>query len=172
MTIDEETFVRLPEHLKDLFVKQPNPAKDEVLAAFAAFGTSKSPATYARATAGEDAFKNTYSGGRPRPETQLGFGDSGTPARFFYSAKASKADRCNSKHPTVKPVSLMRYLCRLACPPGGVVLDPFAGSGTTLQAAVEEGFSAIGIEREREYLADIKRRMKKVRAPEPQKKAA
>jgi site-specific DNA-methyltransferase (adenine-specific) len=66
----------------------------------------------------------------------------------------------------------MRYLCRLACPPGGVVLDPFAGSGTTLQAAVEEGFSAIGMEREAEYVRDIKRRMKKVRAPEPQKKAA
>jgi len=80
-------------------------------------------------------------------------------ARFFYSAKASKADRADSKHPTVKPISLMRYLCKLVTPPGGTVLDMFAGSGTTLQAAVEEGFNAIGIEREDEYFQDCKRRL-------------
>jgi len=55
-------------------------------------------------------------------------------------------------HPTVKPVALMRYLCRLVTPPGGVVLDPFLGSGTTGMAAVMEGFRFVGIEREAEYL--------------------
>ncbi|WP_419900616.1 DNA-methyltransferase [Roseomonas sp. USHLN139] len=83
----------------------------------------------------------------------------GEAARFFYSAKASKADRADSKHPTVKPLALMRYLCRLVTPPGGTVLDPFSGSGTTLQAAMECGFNAIAIEREPEYQADIRRRI-------------
>jgi DNA modification methylase len=82
-------------------------------------------------------------------------GDSGSAARFFYSAKASKADRAGSKHPTVKPVSLMQWLCRLVTPPGGVVLDPFAGSGTTGAAAVLEGFRVVLCEREAEYVRDI-----------------
>jgi len=110
--------------------------------------------------------------------------DSGSAARFFYCAKASKADRdegCEgleerkagslnmrtdahserngmnteprrNGHPTVKPTALMRYLCRLVTPPGGVVLDPFMGSGSTGKAAVLEGFRFIGIEREAEYV--------------------
>jgi len=79
--------------------------------------------------------------------------DSGSAARFFYCAKASKADRGEGNgHPTVKPTELMRYLCRLVTPPGGVVLDPFMGSGSTGKAAVLEGFRFIGIEREAEYL--------------------
>jgi site-specific DNA-methyltransferase (adenine-specific) len=73
-------------------------------------------------------------------ETFPDTGDFGSAAQFFYCAKASKADRAGSAHPTVKPLALMRYLCRLITPPGGIVLDPFAGSGTTLQAAVQEGF--------------------------------
>jgi DNA modification methylase len=74
-------------------------------------------------------------------------------ARFFYCAKASKADRGDGNgHPTVKPTDLMRYLCRLVTPPGGVVLDPFMGSGSTGKAAALEGFRFIGIEREAEYL--------------------
>jgi site-specific DNA-methyltransferase (adenine-specific) len=77
----------------------------------------------------------------------------GSAARFFYCAKASKADRGEGNvHPTVKPTELMRYLCRLVTPPGGVVLDPFMGSGSTGKAAVLEGFRFIGIEREAEYL--------------------
>jgi DNA modification methylase len=80
-------------------------------------------------------------------------GDSGSAARFFYCAKASKADRgIDNKHPTVKPTALMRYLCRLITPPGGVVLDPFTGSGSTGKAAVCEGFDFVGIEREAEYV--------------------
>jgi DNA modification methylase len=74
-------------------------------------------------------------------------------ARFFYCAKASKADRGDDNHhPTVKPTDLMRYLCRLVTPPGGTVLDPFAGSGSTGKAAALEGFRFIGIEREAEYV--------------------
>ncbi|MCA3704278.1 MAG: site-specific DNA-methyltransferase [Methylobacterium sp.] len=81
------------------------------------------------------------------------------PRRFHYSSKADASDRLGSKHPTVKPVDLMAYLCRLVTPPGGTVLDPFAGSGSTGMACMREGFNAILIEREAEYVADIKRRI-------------
>jgi site-specific DNA-methyltransferase (adenine-specific) len=96
------------------------------------------------------------------------------PSRFFYCAKASLRERdagCErlpatnmpiygsggrrprrNTHPTVKPVELMRWLIRLACPPGGVVLDPFAGSGSTGVAALREGRRFIGIERESEFV--------------------
>lgn len=86
-------------------------------------------------------------------------GDAGSAARFFYNAKADSDDRIGSKHPTVKPVDLMRYLVRLVTPPGGTVLDPFAGTGTTGEAAFYEGFRAVLIEREADYRADIARRM-------------
>jgi DNA modification methylase len=86
--------------------------------------------------------------------------DGESAARFFYCAKADAAERRNSKHPTVKPVALMRYLVRLVCPAGGVVLDPFAGSGTTIEAARLEHCRAIGIEREAEYCADILERLR------------
>lgn len=74
-------------------------------------------------------------------------------ARFFYTAKASKNERTANgrvpnNHPTVKPLALMRYLCRLVTPPGGVVLDPFMGSGTTGVAARQEGFRFVGMERD------------------------
>jgi site-specific DNA-methyltransferase (adenine-specific) len=79
--------------------------------------------------------------------------------RCFYSAKAGPEDRLGSKHPTIKPVALIRWLMRLVTPPGGTVLDPFAGSGTAASAALAEGFDAILIERETEYLSDIKLRL-------------
>ncbi|MHB0934914.1 MAG: DNA-methyltransferase [Armatimonadota bacterium] len=86
--------------------------------------------------------------------------DSGTAARFFYCAKASPSERGEANHhPTVKPLALMRYLVRLITPPGGTVLDPFAGSGSTGIACVQEGFSFIGIEREAEYLEIARRRI-------------
>ena len=79
----------------------------------------------------------------------LCYGDTGSAARFFYCAKASKKDRGEGNtHPTVKPTDLMRYLCRLVTPPGGIVLDPFMGSGSTGKAALQEGFGFIGIERD------------------------
>jgi site-specific DNA-methyltransferase (adenine-specific) len=86
-------------------------------------------------------------------------GDSGSAARFFYTAKADADDRLGSKHPTVKPVDLMQWLCRLVTPKGGTILDPFAGTGTTGEAAFREGFNAVLIEAEAEYQADIRRRM-------------
>ena len=90
-------------------------------------------------------------------------GDTGGASRFFYTAKASRADRstngANNTHPTVKPTDLMRWLVRLVTPPGGVVLDPFAGSGSTLVAARAEGFQCIGIEREAEYAEIIAARL-------------
>jgi len=71
-----------------------------------------------------------------------------------------KADRGeDNKHPTVKPTDLMRYLCRLVTPPGGIVLDPFMGSGSTGKAAVLEGFDFIGIEREPAYLEIAQQRI-------------
>ena len=101
----------------------------------------------------------TFEAGNP------GYGDTGSAARFFYCAKASKADRdADNKHPTVKPTALMRYLCRLVTPPGGIVLDPFMGSGSTGKAAILEGFQFIGIEREAEYVAIAKARIVKAEA--------
>ena len=93
-------------------------------------------------------------------------GDAGSAARFFYCAKASKADRdeglegeLRNTHPTVKPTALMRYLCRLVTPPGGVVLDPFTGSGSTGKAAMLEGFRFIGCELDPDYAAIARARI-------------
>ena len=129
---------------------------DEVLAAFPA-----APGQQGKASSNPDSprTKSIYGELGRADDPMVPRGDTGSAARFFYSAKASKADRAGSKHPTVKPLALMRYLCRLVTPPGGTVLDPFAGSGTTLQAAVDEGFAAFGIEREDEYVTDIRKRM-------------
>lgn len=144
---------------------------------------------------GDRSSVNTYGDYGPRPETPPR-GDSGSAARFFYCAKASKSDRneglddlppgpsaasqfrpnhaegaangedgnpygrwspVRNIHPTVKPTDLMRWLVRLITPPGGTVLDPFAGSGSTGKAAILEGFSFVGCEMTPEY-ADIARR--------------
>jgi site-specific DNA-methyltransferase (adenine-specific) len=72
--------------------------------------------------------------------------------------QAAKAPARNN-HPTVKPTDLMRYLCRLVTPPGGTVLDPFMGSGSTGKAAILEGFRFIGVEREAEYFEIAKARI-------------
>ena len=84
---------------------------------------------------------------------------SGSASRFFYSGKANGDDRLGSGHPTVKPVDLMQWLCRMLCPVGGLILDPFSGTGTTGEAAFRENMSAVLIERETDYQADIARRM-------------
>ncbi|MFZ9739953.1 MAG: DNA methyltransferase, partial [Prochlorotrichaceae cyanobacterium] len=65
-----------------------------------------------------------------------------------------------NNHPTVKPIELMRYLCRLVTPPGGTVLDPFLGSGTTGCAAALEGFHFVGIELDPEYIKIARARIK------------
>lgn len=127
---------------------------DEVVKAFPETSSGK-PGTMRKDTNDSSAY-----GAESRPPGTLmsGYGYSGSAARFFYSSKASKKDRAGSRHPTVKPVSLMAYLCKLVTPPGGTVLDPFAGSGTTGQAALDEGFNVILCEREAEYIADLERR--------------
>jgi tRNA G10 N-methylase Trm11 len=79
-------------------------------------------------------------------------------SRFFYTAKASQSERnagltnVKNNHPTVKPLDLMRWLCVLVTPPNGIILDPFSGSGSTGCAAVQLGFSFIGIEKESDYV--------------------
>ena len=126
-----------------------------------AFPQSVSPSPHVRAS-GSDTKNDIYGSGlgEGRDGTLKGnFGDSGSAARFFYTAKADSDDRIGSKHPTVKPVDLMQWLVRLVTPRGGLVLDPFAGTGTTGEAAWREGMRAILIEREEAYQADIARRM-------------
>lgn len=86
--------------------------------------------------------------------------DAINPARLFYCAKASASDRgSGNHHPTVKPANLMRYLVRLVTPPGGTVLDPFLGSGSTGKAALEEGFGIVGCELVPEYVQIAQSRM-------------
>lgn len=86
--------------------------------------------------------------------------------RGFSEGDPYKQVVTKNNHPTVKPQKLMRYLCRLITPPGGIVLDPFMGSGSTGCAAVQEGFQFIGIEREAEYLEIARRRIEHYRKAE------
>lgn len=103
--------------------------------------------------------KSEYFGGE---RTKVDSG-SGSAARFFYCAKTSKKDRGEgNNHPTVKPTDLMRYLCRLVTPPGGTVLDPFMGSGSTGKAAVLEGFNFVGIDLDPAYVEIAKARIEAV----------
>jgi len=92
------------------------------------------------------------------------FGDTGGASRFFYCAKASKKEKTlnktiENKHPTVKSLKLMKYLIKMITPPGGIVLDPFMGSGTTGQAAIEEEFGFVGIELENDSYETAKKRI-------------
>lgn len=95
----------------------------------------------------------------PMPGDGHRFGDSGSAARFFYTAKADGSERIGASHPTVKPIDLMQWLIRLVTPKGGLVLDPFAGTGTTAEAAWREGCKAVLIEKEEQYCEDIARRL-------------
>jgi len=81
------------------------------------------------------------------------------PARYFYSAKASTKEKENTSHSTVKPLALMRYLCKLVTPKGGTVLDLFAGSGTTGAAARKDGYKSVLIELTPTFQGDIARRL-------------
>jgi len=93
----------------------------------------------------ENGHKVSSVYGKYNPLPQDIQGSEGSAARFFYTAKASQSERGKGNdHPTVKPLDLMRYLVRLVTPPKGLVYDPFAGSGSTLIAAIQEGFFAIG----------------------------
>lgn len=164
---------------------------DEVLAGFPQSSVTGRRVTEHKRT---PAVNTPFTMGNPLAE----YTDSGSAARFFYCAKASKQDRdegcegmpyhtageCTDReegtaglespragagrtngsrnhHPTVKPTALMRYLCRLVTPPGGTVLDPFAGSGSTGKAAVLEGFEFVGIEKDAEYCEIARARIAK-----------
>jgi site-specific DNA-methyltransferase (adenine-specific) len=127
---------------------------NEVIAAFPVVGDSHPPSN-------EGSIRvNQIYGADNEPRTfHAGFPDSGSAARFFYTAKADADDRLGSRHPTVKPVDLMQWLVRLVTPKGGLVLDPFAGTGTTAEACYREGMRCMLVERESDYQADIRRRM-------------
>lgn len=107
-----------------------------------------------------------------KPEGHVGteYGDEGGASRFFpvfrYQSKAPTSERPvvdGVAHPTVKPLTLLRWLCRLVTAPGGLVLDPFAGSGTTVEAAIIEGFRVIGVEQDATYLPLIRVRADRAR---------
>ena len=122
-------------------------------------------------------FPNTKSGKDKNPTTEnvsgffgqdmgyyskdANYGDEGSAARFFYCPKANKKEKGDSKHPTVKPVELMRYLVRLVTPKDGIVLDPFAGTGTTGEACILENRNYYLIEAEESYIKDIETRTNK-----------
>jgi DNA modification methylase len=135
---------------------------DEVEAEFAKYGEKKGWSSQ-----NHNSF-NPYGGNALNKSTSErngyheGFNDSGSASRFFYCAKASKKDRgAGNNHPTVKPESLMRYLCRLITPPKGIILDMFAGSGSTGKGAIIEGFRFVGIDLEIEYIEFSKFRTKR-----------
>jgi DNA modification methylase len=111
---------------------------------------------HSKSGAMKKAYTYTNTGtslGKPSGKTKQIHGASeGSASRFFYCAKTSKKERGDgNNHPTVKPIDLMRYLCRLVTQPNGVVLDPFMGSGSTGIAALIEEFKFIGIEMDEDY---------------------
>lgn len=149
---------------------------EEVLDAFAAYGErgALAPVTVRNA----DKFRNIYNGSFVGNVDEAGStfqGDSGTAARFFYSSKATQGERifecrtCGAHtvgkppcghddlrtHPTVKPISLMQWLVTLICPQGGLVLDPFAGTGTTAAAARAARMQSLSIEADEKHVRDI-----------------
>lgn len=196
MRISEKTYGKMPDKLKRLFSKLPNPGSDEVVGLF--------PASESHGVPPIQRSVSRFGGGAKSEGQRIA--DSGSAARFFYCAKASRSERnaglegmptksaseltgrkadsrglsgseehgnatnpyanggsvepSTNHHPTVKPLKLLRYLARLTkTPTGGVVLDPFMGSGTTGIAAVKEGRDFIGIEIDAEYLNIARRRI-------------
>lgn len=148
---------------------------DEVLAAFAAFGDrgAAAPVTTRNAPMFGSVYQ-PYEAPIVNPGATF-HADSGSAARFFYSSKATQGERifecqeCGAHtkgkpscghdafrtHPTVKPPSLMGWLIDLICPPGGLILDPFAGTGTTAEAARDRGMQTLLIEASADHIRDI-----------------
>lgn len=132
---------------------------DEVMSVFDRAGVRT---TGAGGITKQNGGTNTFGSHRTR-ET-IGYDDTGSAARFFYCAKASTSERSagldSNGHPTVKPLELCRYLCRLVkTPTGGTILDPFMGSGSTGVAALLEDINFVGIEKEAEYLEIARQRL-------------
>lgn len=142
-----EAFGRWPANLV-------HDGSDEVLACFPSpHGAGN--ANYRKSRQGYNAGSYEIIGGE-----MFRYGDTGSAARFFYCAKASPSERGEgNNHPTVKPVELMRWLVRLVTPPGGTVLDPFAGSGTTGLACSHEQFRALLIEHDPAFAELARRRI-------------
>ena len=164
--LSSESTVSFVDHNKD--ESQPNPSGrwpanvllDHHAAAWVdeQSGITQSPTSTGRGAGGQNGMYSPIGGQGTVPAP----GDKGGASRFFYTAKAPKRERPNVdgvQHPTVKPLAIMRWLIRLVTPPGGVVLDPFAGSGATIEAAIIEGLNPIGIEMEAEYLPLIQHRI-------------
>lgn len=125
-------------------------------------GFSKSPSGLIKGTKSKGGILNRAEGSRL---SNSGHGDSGGASRFFYTAKASTKERNegldkSSCHPTVKPLSLMRYIIKLLAPQGDpILLDPFCGSGSTCIAALQLGIKSIGIEKNEEYCEIARKRL-------------
>lgn len=135
---------------------------EEVLAAFQQFGPVGSNSGNPHASDGTVHRGTAFFGSRSTISQRTDWETrGGSAARFFYSAKADSSDRVGSNHPTVKPTDLMRYLVRLVTPPGGTVIDPFCGTGSTLLAADQLQFNAVGIEADEQYAADARRKFEK-----------
>jgi site-specific DNA-methyltransferase (adenine-specific) len=94
----------------------------------------------------------------PEVEVQIS-GQGAACPKFTKDGRPNHSIKNQNHHPTVKPIKLMEYLVQLVCPPGGIVLDPFLGSGTTLCAAARLKRLGIGIEMSEEYLEIAKRRI-------------
>jgi len=133
---------------------------EEVINEFKKFGENKGAKAPVKKEEG-DFFFYDHKYNKRGDDGESFKGDTGTAARFFYSAKASKKEKDGSKHPTIKPISLMRYLVRLVTPKDGLVLDPFAGTGTTGEACILENRKYYLIEKTKEYIPDIEKRINK-----------
>jgi site-specific DNA-methyltransferase (adenine-specific) len=139
----------------------------EVLEAFARFGVLQSGTGAVKRASSADRNGNqgaTYGAeSRPDGTPMICHGDTGTAARFFFCGKAQSWER-EGNHPTVKPTALMEWLVSLVTPPGGPVLDPFCGTGSTLVACDWLGIPATGIELDPKTCADAERKVKRLRA--------
>lgn len=145
---------------------------------------NRGAASPVRGTEASTSGGNGTYGKRGRVDGTATFrGDSGGPSRFFhvaheadtcfrYASKAPQPERPSYtkddgtvvRHSTVKPLSVMEWLVRLTCPPGGTILDPFAGSGTTLEAGLLNGFDVIGCELDPDFVGLIEQRIERVHA--------
>lgn len=124
-----------------------------MLEAFAEFGDDKGDGCGKPRNRKPKEDETHYRIGGGRFNDTATYSDTGTAARFFYTAKASRSERGEgNNHPTVKPISLMRWLVRLVADQGDVVLDPFLGSGTTMVACMLERVNCIGIEKNADYI--------------------
>jgi len=180
LSIDEKLYNRLPVELRAMFNELPNPERDEVVGEFpdtksgamsgiykntlmankAGIRDGKEIHLQQEASSGSasrffycaKASKSERNMGCEGLEEKVSVGKASYGLRDLRMEQEQNRLTVKNNHPTVKPISLMKYLCRLITPPDGIVLDPYAGSGSTCIACKMEGFKFIGIEREPEYV--------------------